>query len=126
AMLVAAREQAALGSLPHLLFLVARDHATSDRWSQAAVGYDESAGIARELRQTRDLAAALAGLAWLEARQGRADACRAHAEEALALCAQLGGRTHELWSLWALGELELALGNPALALGHLVQVRELL
>ena len=126
AMLVAARDQAALGSLPHLLFLVARDHATSDRWSQAAVGYDESAGIARELRQTRDLAAALAGLAWLEARQGRADACRAHAQEALGLCAQLGGRTHELWSLWALGELELALGNPARALGHLVQVRELL
>ncbi len=126
AMLVAAREQAALGAMPPLLFHVARDQATSDRWSRAAVGYDESAGIARELGQRRDLAAALAGLAWVEARQGRADACRSHAREALALCADLGGRTHEIWSLWALGELELALANPSQALVHLREVRILL
>ena len=41
--------------------------------------------LARETGSTSDLAACLAGLAWLEARMGREAACRAHAAEALGL-----------------------------------------
>src|SRR5205085_12634144 len=66
-----------------------------------------------------ELAAALAGLAWLEARQGREAQCRAHADEARKLCAELGIGLYETWAIRALGELELGLGRPGEAARHL-------
>ena len=77
-----ARSQAALGVLPSLLHYLARDQATTDQWPAAEASYDEAIRLARETGQRTELAAALAGLAWLEARQGREAACRAHAAEA--------------------------------------------
>ncbi len=68
------RGRAALGSLPLLLFFVARYDATTERWADAEAGYVESIRLARETGQAADLAASLAGLAWLNARQGREDA----------------------------------------------------
>ena len=69
------------GALPLLLFYVSRDQATTDdRWDDAVAGYTEAVGLAREAAHATDLALSLAGLAWLEARQGAADACAAHAE----------------------------------------------
>ena len=74
-----ARAQAALGILPWLLTRVARDHAASEDWASGAIEYDEAVRLARETGQQSELAVALAGLAWLEARQGRELECRAHA-----------------------------------------------
>jgi hypothetical protein len=94
------REAAALGELAHLLQLVALDDATTERWALADSEYQESIGLARELDLSLDLALALAGLAWLEARIGRDAACRAHATESMQLCAAHGiviGRG-ESWS----------------------------
>jgi DNA-binding CsgD family transcriptional regulator len=115
-MLAAARAQAAVGVMTTLLHYVARDLATSDQWDQAAVVYDEGVRLSRETGQAADLAGALAGRAWLEARQGRESACRAHAAEARELCRQLGQATYDMWSLAALADLELALGRHAAAL----------
>jgi DNA-binding CsgD family transcriptional regulator len=114
-----ARARAALGILPWLLNRVARDHAAAEQWSRATVEYDEAVRLAHETGQRTELGAALAGWAWLEARQGREDDCRAHAAEALALCAELGTHLFEIWALRALGELELGLGRASAAIGHL-------
>src|SRR5207253_3167460 len=85
-----ARAHAALGVLPHLLNQLARDQATTEQWPAAHAGYHEAIRLARETGQRTELAAALAGLAWLEARRGREPDCRAHATEARALCSELG------------------------------------
>ena len=114
-----ARARAALGILPWLLNRVARDHAAADQWSRATVEYDEAARLARETGQRTELGAALAGWAWLEARQGREADCRAHATEARTLCAELGTRLFEVWAIRALGELELGQGRALDAIGYL-------
>jgi DNA-binding CsgD family transcriptional regulator len=117
------RTGAALGALGHLLFHVALDDAAGDRWSSAESEYHESIGLARESGQSTDVALALAGLAWLEARMGREDGCRAHAAEALALGDEHGIVIARVWALLALGELELGGGRADQALEHLGQVR---
>jgi hypothetical protein len=73
----------------HLLFHLARDAAAADHWPNAEADYTEAIDLARELGQSTELAASLAGLAWLESRQGRTAETTAHASEALAL-----GRRH--------------------------------
>jgi DNA-binding CsgD family transcriptional regulator len=113
-----ARGLAAVGLLPSLLHHLARDQATTDQWPRAEASYDEAIRLARETGQRADLAAAVAGLAWLEARQGREQQCRRHAAEARELCDELGLGTYRVWSVQALGDLELALGRPAAALAH--------
>jgi DNA-binding NarL/FixJ family response regulator len=55
----------------------------------------------------------LAGCALVDAYRGEADAVRAGAAEALVLLRQAGGTLRESWALWAVGLLELSLGNPA-------------
>lgn len=111
-----ARARAAIGVLPYLLSHVAVDRATTDRWSEAEAGFHEVITLAREARHLVDLAMALSRLAWLEARQGKAEESRAHATESIALSGQLGARLCEIWATAALGELALALGQPADAL----------
>ena len=117
--IAAAREQTAIGALPRLLNRLARDEAMTDRWPDAEVDFHETIRLARETGQRTELAAALAGLAWLEARQGREQGCRAHAAESRALCLELGVGFYELWTYTALGELELGLGRPQAAVAHL-------
>jgi DNA-binding CsgD family transcriptional regulator/tetratricopeptide (TPR) repeat protein len=120
------RENAALGSLPFLLFHLARDDATTDRWSSAEIGYQEAILLARESGQTTDLAMCLAGLAWLEARMGREDDCRAAAAEAARICSRHGIHLGEIWSACALADLELALGRAEKAVQALEAVTALL
>ncbi len=117
-----ARGGTVLGTLPHLLFHVARDDATTDRWSAADSGYHEGIRLARESGQRTDLAVSLAGLAWLEARQGRDDDCRTHAAEAIELSLANEIVIGRLWASSALAELELSRGNAEAALGHLERV----
>jgi DNA-binding CsgD family transcriptional regulator len=113
-----AREHAAVGILPRLLNRLARDESMTDRWSAARADFHEAIRLARETGQRTELAASLAGLAWLEGRQGDEDECRSHALEGRALCVDLGIGFFELWTYTALGELELGLGRPAEAIEH--------
>jgi DNA-binding CsgD family transcriptional regulator len=118
------RRRAALsvGSLPHLLFHVARDDAVSDRWTSAAAGYGEAISLARELGQVLELAASLGGLAWLTARQGDAGRARALANEALSLAREQDFRIVEAWCRFALAELELSLGDVGSAASGLAEL----
>lgn len=113
-----ARSTVALGTLPSMLHMFGRDQATTDRWEAADASYDEAVRLARETGQRVELGAALAGLACLEARQGRDPACRAHAAEAAALCEELGVGFFGAWAVQAIGDLELAEGNTAAATDH--------
>jgi DNA-binding CsgD family transcriptional regulator len=113
-----ARAQGALGVLPFLLHHLARDQATTDQWATAEASYDEAIRLGRETGQRVELAASLAGLAWLQARQGREGLCREHAAEAAMLCEELGIGLYAVWVEQALGDLELGLGRPAAAIEH--------
>lgn len=114
-----AREHAAIGVLPRLLNRLARDAAATDRWQDAAADFGETIRLAQETGQRSELVAALAGLAWLEARQGREQACREHVAVARPLARELGVGFYELWTYTALGELELVLGRTAEAIAEL-------
>jgi DNA-binding CsgD family transcriptional regulator/tetratricopeptide (TPR) repeat protein len=112
------RRRSAIGTLPMLLFHLARDHAATDQWPAATSEYHESIRLAREAGQTTDLGASLAGLGWLEGRMGRRDDCVAHLTEAARLC-----ETHQIslfraWAFFGLGDLELGQGSIERALTH--------
>ncbi|WP_439664766.1 helix-turn-helix transcriptional regulator [Lentzea sp. HUAS TT2] len=121
-----ARAEAAVGTLPALLFHVARDEATTNQWVRAEATYDEATRLARETGQETDLAMCLAGLAWLRARLGDEEQCRALVAEALPICRSRDIHIGRVWSLFALGELELGLGDPQKALAHLEELATLL
>src|SRR5436305_2289761 len=97
---------------------MARYWAVGDEWARAGAAYGEGIALARETGQDVALSFGLAGLAWLEARQGREADCRAHASEGRETCLRAGVRVHELWTLAALGDLELGLGRPEVAVEH--------
>ena len=105
------RRRTDIGGLPFLLFQVARDAATRDAWDAAEIGYAEGIRLAREAEQETDLAGCLAGLAWLEARQGREASCRLHAGEAVRLSDQRRLHLFHAWSSYALAEADLAAGR---------------
>jgi DNA-binding CsgD family transcriptional regulator len=112
------RARTAVGALPELLVHVARDWSTSSDWAAAHASYSEAIALARESGQDVALGFGLAGIAWLEARQGREDAARVHAAEGREVCARAGVAAQELWAIAALGDLELGLGRPEAALTH--------
>ncbi|MBO3084655.1 helix-turn-helix transcriptional regulator [Cellulomonas fengjieae] len=120
------RRRSDIGGLPILLFYVARDQATTDRWDDAVAGYTEGVQLAREAGQATDVTACLAGLSWLEARRGDLEACREHAEEALALSVEHHLGFFEVWALTALAERELALGRTDAALERFRALDEVL
>lgn len=120
------RRRADIGGLPILLFYVARDQATTDRWTDAVAAYTEGIGLAREAGHATDLAACLAGLAWLEARRGDAEACRAHAAEALELATVHHLGFFQPWATAALGELALGAGRAEEALEAYTRLDEVL
>jgi ATP/maltotriose-dependent transcriptional regulator MalT len=106
-----ARAETSVGALPHLLFHLARDEATTDRWAAAESDYSEAAALAEELGQTTEEAMSLAGLAWLEARRGHTDDSRQHAARAVALAEPRQVMIARIWAGFALGDLELASGR---------------
>jgi DNA-binding CsgD family transcriptional regulator len=121
-----ARDRAAVGALPYLLNLIARDQSVTDRWAVAEATYLEAIDLARESGQQAGLAFGLAGLAWLQARRGRERECRDRAAEALHLCRDLGTRLYEIWATAALGDLELGLGDAARAAVHFERQQQVL
>jgi DNA-binding CsgD family transcriptional regulator len=120
------RARTALGALPNLLFHTARDDATSDRWRSALSSYDESIALARETGQTTDLAVSFAGLAWLQARMGRTDECKANAAEAVTLGTQHDITLAQVWAKFALGDLALATGDTGEAIRHYLGLQSVL
>jgi DNA-binding CsgD family transcriptional regulator len=121
-----ARARAAVGALPYVLNLIARDQAATDRWAVAGATCQEAIDLARESGQRTELTTGLAGLAWLQARRGREKECRTCATEALSLCRELGMGLAEIWTRGALGQLELGLGDAARAAEHLEHQRQML
>jgi DNA-binding CsgD family transcriptional regulator len=124
--IAAARARAALSALPWVLLLIARDQATTDRWTLAEASYREGVELARESDQRTELVFGLSGFAWLQARRGREEQCRAFAEEALALSVELGTGVGGIWATAALGELELGGGHAGEALEHFERQRSML
>ncbi len=120
------RDRAGVGALPAVLFHVARDQAASAQWARAEANYSESIRLATETGQTTELAMSLAGLCWLEARSGKADASRAHAAEARILCEARDIHIGEAWVEFALGDVELSVGNTEQAVQHFTALIDLL
>jgi DNA-binding CsgD family transcriptional regulator/tetratricopeptide (TPR) repeat protein len=110
------RGRSAVGELPHLLFHLARDAAASDRWDRAEADYGEAVALARELGQSTELTAAVAGLAWLEARRGRVAATNAYVAEALELSERHQVHVMEIWARLAQADLAFGLGDMDTAL----------
>ncbi len=119
------RERAAVGLLPYVLALVARDQATSNM-PLAGATFHEAIALARESGQQLALTGGLAGLAWLEARRGREPECRERSAEALVLSRRLGLTMYEIWANAALGELELGLGSADSAAAHFEQQQRMI
>jgi DNA-binding CsgD family transcriptional regulator len=122
------RGQAGVGALPAVLWHIARDQATSSAWVEAEANYAAVVRLAEETGQTTELVMAHAGLASLESRQGREERCRDHVADVLGspVVAQL--HMAEAWVRYALGDLELSLGEPAravIALRELVDLLEI-
>lgn len=120
------RTQTAIGTLPNLLFHIARDGATTDRWQSALADYGESVALARETGQSTDLTTALAGLAWLQARMGRNEECRVSAAEALDLASRHQIALAQVWAQFGLGELALVTGDAEGALQQFLRVESTL
>jgi DNA-binding CsgD family transcriptional regulator len=118
--LTLAREHAPTGALPMLMFALGRDAAATDRWALAHAYYDEAIEISAETRQWIVQASSLAGLAWLEAYEGKEEECRRHAGLALGSAQQHGMGFITAWCFTALGQLELGLGRPSVAIEHLL------
>lgn len=112
------RYRAAIGSLPHVLFHLARDDATTDRWAAAEANYREGITLAEETGQRTELGGALAGMAWLLARQGREGETRVTAGDAELACRHSRNNMGRVWLQFALGDLEAGIGNPVAALEH--------
>ncbi|MBV8914610.1 MAG: AAA family ATPase [Acetobacteraceae bacterium] len=122
----AARARGAVGVLPFAVQIAAIDAAADDRWALSVALHDEAIRLARDTGQMVRLCGALAGLARIEARQGREEACREHASDALALSEQFGLPFYGVWAIGALAELELSLGRLEQARGWLEQKDRLL
>ena len=120
------RGQSGVGALPAVLWHVARDQATSSAWVEAEANYSAVVRLAEETGQTTEQVMALAGLASLESRQGREEPCRRHVAEVIGspVLAQL--HMAEAWVRYALGDLELSLGEPARAVSSLRELVQLL
>ena len=116
-----ARDRAPTAALPAVLMMLGRDAAATDRWPLARAQYEEAARAALETTQFTWLAAATAGLSWLDALEGREDECRRHADEGRRLSEEYGMGLYKSWSMIALGQLELGLGKPDRALPHFLE-----
>lgn len=105
------REQAAVGVLPFLLTLIAKDAAAATSWAHADEMYAEAVHLADETGHTVDRTLALAGWSVLEARQGRTAAAGAHAAEALRLAREHDMHLARVWATWALADDAAAQGR---------------
>ncbi len=121
------RGRAGLGALPGVLFHLAVDQSTTgSSWGRAEANYTEAIRLATETGQATELAMSLAGLARLESRAGREGDCRSHAAAAQSLCAARDIHVGQVWVAHAVGDLELSLGHPELAVSRFSELVSLL
>ncbi|MFZ0667205.1 MAG: AAA family ATPase, partial [Acidimicrobiales bacterium] len=113
-----ARSRGAIGLLPYLLCHIGIAHASTYRWAEAEAAFYEVIQLSLESDQQIDRAAALARLAWIEARQGKSSACLEHSQDAMRLADELGLELCRVWSLAALGDLNLVTGRTDEALSY--------
>jgi DNA-binding CsgD family transcriptional regulator len=121
-----ARSRVAIGLLPYLLCHVAIAHASTQRWAEAEAAFYEVIQLSLESHQQIDRAAALARLAWLEARQGKGSECVEHATEAIRLAEELSLELCRAWALAALGDLNMVAGRTDEALAYFEEEDSLL
>ena len=117
------RAAADIGTLPRLLHHLARDDATTDRWSRASAGYGEAVALAREFGQTTELGASLAGQTWLSARQGRVADAHDQAAEVMAIADTHESRLIAAWARFALAELDLSSGDASAAAEQFLELQ---
>jgi DNA-binding CsgD family transcriptional regulator len=122
----AVRDRAGVGAMPAMLWYLAQEQATTSAWTEAEANYTAVVRLAEETGQITEQVMALAGLCWLESRQGQADRCRHHAAEVFAMPATTQLHMAEAWVRYALGDLELSLGEPAQAVTTLRELVRLL
>ncbi len=122
----AVRGQAGVGALPTVLWYVARDQATTSAWAEAEANYLAVVRLAEETGQLTQQMMALAGLAWLESRQGHEDRCRRHVADVLDSPAATHLHMARAWARYAVGDLELSLADPARAVSEFRELIQLL
>jgi DNA-binding CsgD family transcriptional regulator len=116
------RSLSAPAILPFVLGVNSELEFRTGRWAAAHADAAEAYSLARETGQLNTGSYTLVNLARAEAAVGRATECRAHADEALRIAAQLGVESIPVYAQAALGLLALGTGNPQEAAGHLEQV----
>jgi DNA-binding CsgD family transcriptional regulator/tetratricopeptide (TPR) repeat protein len=114
------RRDGAVGLLATALNRLAFAHTQAGRLDEADAACGEGLRLACDLGQQG--ATGLAVQAFIEAWRGDADACRAHAEEALAEAGARRLGAVAAGASWALGLLDLGLGRPDEALSRLAPV----
>jgi DNA-binding CsgD family transcriptional regulator len=117
-----ARELGDESSTPYVLALTGFLDCILGDYELALENALEGQELARQSGQPMPLAYNLAveSLAWAE--RGAAERARVSAERALELVPETAGRPAELAALWALGHLELALGEPAATVARLAPI----
>ena len=115
------RTTGALGVLPFALYASAGLDTRTGHWTSAYADASEAVRIASDTDNRFWRCHALACVSLVEAGQGSEERCRGHASEALALARSLDIECpREIGD--ALGLLELGLGRPDQAIGHLEPV----
>jgi DNA-binding CsgD family transcriptional regulator len=104
-----AREHAAVATLPFAARLLARAELIRGHWRAARASLNESLEASRIARLSTQEADTLSTLAWLDAAQGRADACRRNVDRGLEIMDQRNLRWRN-GLFGALVLLELGLG----------------
>ena len=117
--LAGARARAPASALPMVLFYLGRDLATTDQWTAARAHYEEGVHLARESNQYNVLCGNLAGLAQLDALEGRWSELEIHSAEAGALSARFQMGFFQSWLLAAQALKELGSGQAEAALDPL-------
>jgi DNA-binding CsgD family transcriptional regulator len=118
-----ARAHSAPSILPYTLTGLAELDFRTGGWARAYANAAEAVTLARETEQPAALSFALAGLARVEAAQGRADDCRLHVTEAFDLGeGRVGAGAVVVYAAAALGLLELGVGRVEEAIAPLSRV----
>ena len=113
--LARARELGDESSAPYVLALTGFLDCILGHYELAVANALEGQELSRQSGQPMPLAYNLAVQSLAEAERGRAEPARSAAERALELIPETAGRPAELAARWALGHLELALGDPEAA-----------
>ena len=119
-----AREQGALGLLPHMLGLRGNFAIWDGRLPDAAADADEAVRLAEDIGAENARALPLSTLAWLKGLRGDADECRRMVDEVLELATERGLALPAASATWAVAQLELASGRWEEALVRLLALEE--